>query len=50
MITVETIAAPDGWYWSDVWQKREAEADADIAAGRTMTFPDGDAFLAELDD
>lgn len=32
---VEAISAPDqAWFWTEEWQEREAEADADLAAGR----------------
>lgn len=34
----------------DVVARREAEADADYAAGRTAVFDSADDFLADLDD
>ncbi len=46
---LKTIAADQAWFWSKVWQAKEAEAEADRAAGRTTLFSDGDAFLASLD-
>jgi hypothetical protein len=44
------LAAPDqAWYWTPEWQAGEADADADLIAGRS-TKDDSDAqFLASLD-
>lgn len=48
---VETIASPDqAWFWSEQWQAREAEADADIDAGRVARFESVDALFEDLDD
>lgn len=59
---VEVVMTPDGillrprkiidstqaWFWAPEWQAGEAEAEADVAAGRTELFDSGDAFLAAL--
>ena len=44
------LTSPDqAWYWTEEWQRAEAEADADLAAGRgTVHRTEGD-FLAALD-
>lgn len=44
------LISPDqAWYWTEQWQRAEAEADADLAAGRgTVHRTEGD-FLAALD-
>lgn len=41
--------ADQSWFWTPEWQAMEAEADADIAAGRTVTFYNSDDVLAWLD-
>jgi len=45
-----TVAIPanQAWFWTDAWQKREREADADIAAGRVTSYDDVDALLDDL--
>lgn len=44
------LTAPDqAWYWTDQWQRGEAEADADLAAGRGTVHQNEDDFLAALD-
>jgi hypothetical protein len=42
------IPANQAWFWTDAWQKREREADADIAAGRVTAYDDVDALLDDL--
>jgi antitoxin component of MazEF toxin-antitoxin module len=40
---------PDqAWFWTEEWQRKEREADEDIAAGRVTGPMTGDEFLAEL--
>ena len=36
------------YFWSPAWQRAEAEASADIAAGRIHTFEDADDLIASL--
>jgi bifunctional DNA-binding transcriptional regulator/antitoxin component of YhaV-PrlF toxin-antitoxin module len=45
-----TVAVPShqAWFWTEAWQQREREADADIAAGRVTTSTDADSFLTDL--
>lgn len=45
---LKTIAADQAWFWGAQWQEEESEAEADLVAGRTTTYDDGDAFLAAL--
>jgi bifunctional DNA-binding transcriptional regulator/antitoxin component of YhaV-PrlF toxin-antitoxin module len=47
-----TLAVPasQAWFWSDEWQRREREADADIAAGRVSRYDDVDDFVKGLDE
>lgn len=32
------VAGSQAWYWSPDWQQGEREADADLTAGRSVTF------------
>lgn len=41
--------ADEAWFWNAEWQAAEAEADADIQAGRTRVFDSMDAMFAEFD-
>ena len=43
------IPADQAWFWAKRWQAMEAEADADVAAGRLTRHASGDAFLEHLD-
>jgi hypothetical protein len=36
LVPVVAIPADQAWFWSERWQAMEREADADIAAGRTV--------------
>lgn len=41
---------PDqAWFWTPEWQAKEAEADADMVAGRVRRFESGEEFLAALE-
>ena len=46
---VVPVDADQAWFWTDRWQKMEAEADADIAAGRVTSFDSVEAMLTGLD-
>ena len=37
------------WFWTPGWQAREAQADADFAAGRSRVFTSVDDLFADLD-
>ena len=41
--------ADEAWYQDAGWQAAEAEADADIRAGRVRTFDNMDDMFAEFD-
>lgn len=43
------VPAAQSWFWTEAWQEREREADADIAAGRVATFDDAETLLADLE-
>jgi len=38
------------WFWTPEWQAKEAEADADKAAGRFVRHTSDEDFLASLDE
>jgi AbrB family looped-hinge helix DNA binding protein len=38
------------WFWTEEWQAGEAEADADIEAGRVTRYDTDEDFLASLED
>jgi len=47
LVPVVAVPADQAWFWTDRWQAMEREADADIAAGRTIVI-DGASGLMEL--
>jgi hypothetical protein len=46
----KVVDATQAWFWTAAWQAGEAEASADIAAGRLETFGSGEELLAALED
>jgi AbrB family looped-hinge helix DNA binding protein len=42
------IDASQAYFWTEDWQAAERQASADIAAGRTISFPDAEAAIAYL--
>lgn len=49
-VTDGRIDPKQAWFWTQEWQEREREADADLAAGRVTRFESDEDFLAELDE
>ncbi len=49
LVPVVAIPADQSWFWTDRWQAREREADADVAAGRVTTVNGADELLSLLD-
>ncbi len=47
---VITVPASQAWFWTERWQKMEAEADEDAARGAVTVHADGTALLAHLDE
>lgn len=45
----KVIDTTQAWFWTEAWQKREAEAEADLRAGRFDRFDSDDAFIAALE-
>lgn len=46
----KVIDNTQAWFWTPSWQSGEAEAEADVAAGRVSIFKSDDEFLASLND
>lgn len=47
---VVTVPASQAWFWTERWQRMEAEADADVARGDVAVHDDGEALLAHRDE
>ena len=43
------IDPTQAWFWTEEWQRKEREADEDIAAGRIQRFDDAESFIAHLE-
>jgi AbrB family looped-hinge helix DNA binding protein len=43
------VPADQRWFWTDRWQEREREVDAQVAAGEVTVHKDGKALLDHLD-
>jgi bifunctional DNA-binding transcriptional regulator/antitoxin component of YhaV-PrlF toxin-antitoxin module len=43
------VPADQAWFWTERWQERERDADAEIDAGRLTTHESADDFLRRLD-
>lgn len=46
----KVVDATQRWFWGSAWQSGEAEASADVDAGRVTHFTNDEDFLASLDD
>jgi AbrB family looped-hinge helix DNA binding protein len=44
------VDSTQAWFWKPTWQKGEAEAQADLEAGRSRVFESPEDFLASFDD
>ena len=43
------IDKSQAWFWTEEWQRKEREADAEIAAGRVQTYDNVEEFIAALE-
>ena len=51
LVSRAQIIDPDqAWFWNDRWQRMEREAQADLEAGRTVTYANIAEALAALDE
>ena len=48
-IAAEERDPDQAWFWTEEWQRKEREADEDIAAGRVVGPMTGAEFIAELE-
>jgi bifunctional DNA-binding transcriptional regulator/antitoxin component of YhaV-PrlF toxin-antitoxin module len=48
MIPASLIPKDQLWFWTPEWQKKEREADEDIAQGRVKEFASADELIADL--
>jgi len=46
----KVIDATQAWFWTEAWQRGEAEAAAEIRAGKGRRYASSEDFLASLDD
>lgn len=49
LVPQETVDRDQAWFWKERWQKLEAEAEKDIAAGRTKTFDSAEDLFHEIE-
>lgn len=44
----ESIADSQSWYWTEMWQEREREANDALAKGEYREFDSAEALIADL--
>jgi len=49
LVPQEMVDRDQAWFWKERWQKLEAEADKDIAEGRTLTFDSVEDLFHEIE-
>lgn len=49
LVPQEVVDKDQAWFWKERWQKLEAEAEKDIAAGRTKTFETVEDLFREIE-
>ena len=49
LVPQETVDRDQTWFWKEKWQKLEAEAEKDIAGGRTKTFDSVEDLFHEIE-
>ena len=49
MTPKKLVDKSQAYFWTDEWQKGEAEAEADIRGGRVRTFDSVEQLLEDLD-
>lgn len=50
LIPQETIDKNQTWFWTERWQKQEAEAEADIQKGRVKSFNSVEDLFNEIEE
>jgi len=49
LVPQETVDRDQAWFWKERWQMLEAQAEKDIAAGRTRTFDSVEDLFHEIE-
>jgi bifunctional DNA-binding transcriptional regulator/antitoxin component of YhaV-PrlF toxin-antitoxin module len=49
LVPQQLVDRDQAWFWKERWQKLEAEADRDVAAGRTKTFDSVEDLFHEIE-
>lgn len=49
MIPVSLVPKDQLWFWTPEWQRKEREADQDIAQGRIKEFESADELIKDLE-
>jgi AbrB family looped-hinge helix DNA binding protein len=49
LVPQEMVDRDQAWFWKERWQKLEAEANKDIAEGRTLTFDSVEDLFHEIE-
>jgi len=50
LVPQKTIDKDQGWFWTERWQKLEAEAEEDIRKGRVKTFDSVEELFDEIEE
>ena len=50
LVPKRLVDKSQAYFWTPAWQAAEAEAEADIEAGRVQRFSSADALIEDLDD
>ena len=50
LIPQETIDKDQTWFWTERWQKKEAEAEEDIKKGRVKSFDSVEELFDEIEE
>ena len=50
LIPQETVDKDQAWFWTQHWQKLEAEAEADIQKGRVKSFTSIEELFDEIEE
>lgn len=49
LVPQEMVDRDQAWFWKERWQSLEAEADRDVAEGRTMTLDSAEDLFHEIE-
>lgn len=49
LVPLIEVPVDQAWFWTEKWQREEAEAEGDIITGRTKSFSNLDDLFADLE-